>query len=230
MNIRYGHVEDGIERVPRCINGLRYDIQDEISILNLKIVEDEYQVALKVEEKFLRKQNQRNRGKNMVRGIGFPNRGGRNFKYESKSSSSSVQSFQGGIFGGGGGRGRSREVRCYTCGETGHMSWDCPRNKSTGQRDVNVAEAQEEAKEETEVDNPPKDGEALMLKRVLVNTEKQAHEQAQRKSLFRTRCKSEGKCCKMVIDSGSTDNLVSKEMVEKLGLKRMKNPTPYKVS
>ena len=34
----------------------------------------------------------------------------------------------------------------------------------------------------------------------------------------------------MVIYSGSTDNLVSMEMVEKLGLKRMKHPTPYKVS
>ena len=34
----------------------------------------------------------------------------------------------------------------------------------------------------------------------------------------------------MVIDSGSTDNLVFTEMLEKLGLKRMKHPTSYKVS
>ena len=69
-----------------------------------------------------------------------------------------------------------------------------------------------------------------MMRRVLVKIEKQAHEPAQRKSLFITRCKSQGKCCKMVIDSGSTDNLVSKEMVENMVLKRMKHPTPYKVS
>ena len=43
-------------------------------------------------------------------------------------------------------------------------------------------------------------------------------------------CSEQGKCCKMVIDSGSTDNLVSTDMVEKMGLKRMKHPTPYKVS
>ena len=48
--------------------------------------------------------------------------------------------------------------------------------------------------------------------------------------MFRTKCKSQGKCCKIVIDSGSTDNLVSTEMVEKLVLERMKHPTPYKVS
>ena len=80
------------------------------------------------------------------------------------------------------------------------------------------------------MDNHLENGEALMLKRVLVKTEKQVHEPVQRKSLCRTRCKSQGKCCKMVIDSGSDDNLVSTEMVEKLGLKRMKHPTPYKVS
>ena len=69
-----------------------------------------------------------------------------------------------------------------------------------------------------------------MLKIILVKTKKQVHEPVQRKSLFRTRCKSQGKCCKMVIDSGSTDNLVSTEMVQKLGLNMMKPPTPYKVS
>ena len=34
----------------------------------------------------------------------------------------------------------------------------------------------------------------------------------------------------MVIDSGSADNLVSIEMVEKLGFNMVKHPTPYKVS
>eukprot|EP00253_Pinus_taeda_P028700 PITA_28700 len=34
----------------------------------------------------------------------------------------------------------------------------------------------------------------------------------------------------MIIDSKSTDNLVSTEMVEKLGLKRLKHPNPYRVS
>ena len=69
-----------------------------------------------------------------------------------------------------------------------------------------------------------------MLKRVLGKAEKKVHEPAQRKSLFMTKCKSQEKCCKMVIDSGSTYNLVSTEIVEKLGLKMMKHPTPYKVS
>ena len=43
-------------------------------------------------------------------------------------------------------------------------------------------------------------------------------------------CKVQGKCCQLVIESGSTDNLVSNEVVDKLKLKTMKHPTPYKVS
>ena len=69
-----------------------------------------------------------------------------------------------------------------------------------------------------------------MLKRVLIKSENQVHEPSQRNNLFRTRCKSQCNCCKMVINSGSTDNLVSTEMVEKLGLESIKHPTPYKVS
>jgi len=50
MNIRVGHVGDDEENVSRYINGLRYDIQDEISLLSVKTIEDAYQVALKAEE------------------------------------------------------------------------------------------------------------------------------------------------------------------------------------
>ena len=70
----------------------------------------------------------------------------------------------------------------------------------------------------------------MVLNKVLLKLAKEATKQTQRKALFRTICKSYGKCCKLIIDSGSTDNLVSTEMVEKLELKRLKHPTLYKVS
>eukprot|EP00253_Pinus_taeda_P006251 PITA_06251 len=81
-----------------------------------------------------------------------------------------------------------------------------------------------------EAENAPKTGEALVLHKVLLKPVDESVEQMQRKALFRTVCKSQGKCCKMIINSGSTDNLVSTEMVEKLGLKRLKQPNPYRVS
>ena len=51
MNIRAGHHERNDEKVARYMNGLRYEIQDEMSMLTIKTVEDAYQMDLKVEEK-----------------------------------------------------------------------------------------------------------------------------------------------------------------------------------
>jgi hypothetical protein len=95
---------------------------------------------------------------------------------------------------------------------------------------AHVAESREEKVNVATKEEVPEVEELLLLKRLLIKLEKEIKEPTQRKSLFGTVCKSGGKCCKVVIDSGSTDNLVSVEMVEKLGLKRTTHPTPYKVS
>jgi len=110
------------------------------------------------------------------------------------------------------------------------MSWDCPHNKSASQRGSNVTEAEPEPPRLVEKEEPPEEGESLLLRRTLLRLEKEIGEPAQRKNLFRTTCKSKGKCCKVIIDSGSTENIVSTEMVEKLGLTRKTHPAPYKVS
>jgi hypothetical protein len=50
------------------MNGLRYDIQDEMSMVTIQMVEDSYHMALKAEEKLIRKQSQRGRGRSQPRG------------------------------------------------------------------------------------------------------------------------------------------------------------------
>ena len=59
-------MEDTPERVARYVNGLIFDIQDELGLLSLRYVEEAYQVALKAKEKLMRKQSQ----KAKVRGSG----------------------------------------------------------------------------------------------------------------------------------------------------------------
>jgi hypothetical protein len=59
LNIRAGHRESNDEKVARYMNGLRYEIQDEISMETIRTVEDAYQLALKAEEKLSHKQSQR---------------------------------------------------------------------------------------------------------------------------------------------------------------------------
>jgi hypothetical protein len=68
LNIRVGHRESDDEKVTRYMNGLRYEIQDEMSMMTIINVEDAYQVALKAEEKLARKQGQRGRGRSLSRG------------------------------------------------------------------------------------------------------------------------------------------------------------------
>jgi hypothetical protein len=50
------------------MNGLRYEIQDEINLATIRTVEDAYQLPLKAEEKLSCKQSQRGRGRSQPKG------------------------------------------------------------------------------------------------------------------------------------------------------------------
>ena len=67
LNIREGHWESDDKKVARYLNGLKYDIQNELRMVTIKTVEDAYQMALKAEEKLSRKQSQRGRGRSQPR-------------------------------------------------------------------------------------------------------------------------------------------------------------------
>ena len=84
LSIIFGHVEDDLENVARYINGLRYEIHDEIKFLSLKTIDDAYQASLKAEE------NQRKRGKNSARGRGTTRSRGSQHQHEVGSSSSNT--------------------------------------------------------------------------------------------------------------------------------------------
>ena len=60
-------------------------------------------------------------------------------------------------------------------------------------------------------------GEVLVNRRVQLSGEIEPN---QRRIFLHTRCRCEDKCCDVIIDGGSTDNLVSEMMVTKLKLKR----------
>jgi hypothetical protein len=74
------------------------------------------------------------------------------------------------------------------------------------------------------------DGRYLMLKKVLLNPKPEVENPVQRNHLFRIACKTKDRVFKVIIDSGSTNNLVSTEMVEKLEMKTTAHPNPYKFS
>ena len=60
------------------------------------------------------------------------------------------------------------------------MSWD-PHNKSASQRGENVTEAEPEPPRLVEKEEPPEEGESLLLRRTFLRSEKETGEPAQRK-------------------------------------------------
>eukprot|EP00253_Pinus_taeda_P036440 PITA_36440 len=199
VNLRVGYKEDTLEKIARYVNGLRLEILDEISILFPKNIEEAYQSAMKAEEKITKKQNAR-RGRGTSKGRGQSYGRGRTTSNSEEGSSS----------------------KTFGIAEKGDGT-------RAGQRGVYVAQPEEAEAPPQEVENVLETGEALVLNKVLLKPAKEIVEQTQRKALFRTVCRLHGKCYKLIIDNGSTDNLDAMKMVEKLGLKSLKHPTPYKV-
>ena len=69
---------------------------------------------------------------------------------------------------------------------------------------------------------------SLMVRKLLYNrTMKEEH--PQRRSVFRTRGTINGKVCNIIIDGGSSENMVAASVVKKLGLKTQRHLRPYKV-
>jgi hypothetical protein len=106
------------------------------------------------------------------------------------------------------------------------MSWECPERKKEGRGEAHILKLQ---KWNFEAEGA-EDGRSLMMKKVLLKPDPEVEKPVQRNSLFRTACKTKDRVCKVIIESGSTDNLVSTEMVEKLELEKTTHPTMYKVS
>jgi hypothetical protein len=67
-----------------------------------------------------------------------------------------------------------------------------------------------------------------MMRKALLTPKKEVESLVQRNRLFRTACKTKDRVCKVIVDSGSTDNLVSTEMVEKMELEMIDHPSPYR--
>ena len=50
LDIRFGHVDDEVEKVARHLNGLSSRIQDEMNFVHLDSMKEAYQYALKAKE------------------------------------------------------------------------------------------------------------------------------------------------------------------------------------
>ena len=230
LDIRSRHVDDDVEKIAKYINGLGSGIQDGISFVKLESVEEAYQYALKAEEILTKKHEQRQRG----RGGRFQRGRGRSYgeggisdnfvkdkdKSEWKNDEKGKTEWKSGNSYRGGtssyrGRGNSYSIggfhgNCFRCGKEGHRSFECRSSKS-GQGNRNIVIQGDDEGSPT----GPEAGENLMVRGTLCNKGSD-EEPVLRRSLFNIRCKMARKCCKVIIDNGSSTNLASEELVTNL--------------
>lgn len=73
---------------------------------------------------------------------------------------------------------------------------------------------------------------SCVIQRVLTGTKRelQANPEWLRTNIFRTRMEHNGRALNVIIDNGSSMNVISEAAIERLGLKTEKHPTPYQFS
>ncbi|XP_048611467.1 uncharacterized protein LOC125585816 [Brassica napus] len=129
---------------------------------------------------------------------------------------------------------RPNALRCFTCGERGHIQTACPQERRgllasdkeiIGEPIYDDEEEQIENVEEEQVTGDT--GTFLMLRQNCLAPK--TSEAWQRTSLFSSTCTVKGKICRFVIDSGCSANVVSEEAVRKLALTAEAHPHPYRL-
>ena len=139
--------------------------------------------------------------------------------------------------------GRTRDIRCFRCQGLGHVSRDCPNKRILlicDDGEYSSASDSEEAQHallatdhaaKTEVHVNPGDAdryESLVAQRVL-STQVAPPETNQRHTLFHTKGVVQERSIRIIIDSGSCNNLASTTLIEKLSLPTRKHPHPYHI-
>ncbi|KAG7586297.1 Integrase catalytic core [Arabidopsis thaliana x Arabidopsis arenosa] len=224
------------QKVARYISGLKSSIQEKMGLQTVWTVQEASSLALKAElmEKsprnftpFRRYSPQNNseltgdKEKSVVskdanlgnKGAGSSNNGSNNVQ----QSKTPIQR-QGNIYA------RPSIDKCYRCQGQGHKSNVCP-----SRRTLALLEEEEEREEEDEyagvefAEEESNEIINLVLQRILLSSK----EEGQRKNLFRTRCSVNDKVCNLIVDNGSTENLVSQKLVEYLKLPTTLHEKPY---
>ena len=138
--------------------------------------------------------------------------------------------------------GRTRDIQCHRCKGFGHVIRDCPNKRTLLLRDDGEYSSASDSEDTRhamlatdhaamEVHVNPGDAdryESLVVQRVL-STQVAPSEKNQRHTLFHTKGVVQERSIRIIIDSGSCNNLASTTLVEKLSLPTRKHPHPYHI-
>ncbi|XP_039120519.1 uncharacterized protein LOC120256922 [Dioscorea cayenensis subsp. rotundata] len=248
LSARNNLSETEAQQTARFMSGLRITIRDRVELAPVYGVDEAINRAMKVEAQLnraTRGQPTEHRAGDSSRGHNQGNRPNTSQiessqpfgkKTPAESSKMTEPSSHNQLQGGPQNRqnsnpyARERGNKCYRCNQPGHLSNNCPKR---GQ--VNMVEHEDgfEATEEHYTVGPDdvyeEDEQVVCVVRKLALTMESIAEDPQRHNLFRTRCKVNQRVFEVIVDGGSQENLISREMVNQLKLKLRKHPHPYKI-
>lgn len=236
------------QQVTRYISGLRLEIQDRISLVPVYTLDDAYNLAIRAESqlaKSTRGNSISTRYKN-VSSFGQASqraessyhvaKGSALDKRKQTASTSVPVNKQSNPYA------QPVSGKCFKCGVLGHRSSDCRAAEGKVNLTSRENESDEEAPSErsideeieTEVCYPPQDdiekeyaAKSFVVRRIMLAPK--VSEPSQQHNLFQTRCVIHQKIFDVIIDSGSTENIVSRDIIQRLKLTTEKHLNPYKI-
>lgn len=136
--------------------------------------------------------------------------------------------------------GRSSGIVCHRCHGIGHVKKDCPSQRTyiaTDDGYISTSDAEGDDDDSSDVaanDDAMLGADAIvnlrsiMVQRVL-SSQPESSKKQQHHNLFQTFFTIENRRAHVIIDGGSCNNLVSSDLVKKLGLTTRPRPHPYHI-
>ncbi|PKI37096.1 hypothetical protein CRG98_042530 [Punica granatum] len=223
-------VESEEQTIARYLGGLRSEIRNIVQLQPYWTFEDVVKLAIRVEKQLKAKGARKIVGKEEVLNRGsaswskpMPTDKATSSKSVPRKSNTPPST------------SNTTSRQCFKCRGFGHISFECPNQKivSLVEEDDGESIYDSYPSEENEVDHEEitygDQGEVLVVQSIL----RVEHVEGDKwicHNIFHTQCTSHGKVCRVIIDSGTCENVVSTTMVEKLQLTVEKHPEPYKLS
>ena len=225
------HVEDQFVVCTCFVNGLRFVIQRIVKLQAPHTIEDAYKKVLEV-EKFNRPSSFAHTGQSKSQSMssnGNPRPNNIRSQESGLHNSLHVASIES--------RASNSSIVCHKCHHKGHIAFRCPQRalaldveqSSLEDEEDQIVEPLDYYGDEDDLHKDCDDEVCVGVVRCVLSTTVD-NDNWKRTNIFHTDIKSRDKKYKLVIDGGSSMNVVSKDVVKLLNLKVEPHPNPFRVA